>query len=52
VQRSAVFGLGGLVVGAVTFFAIGRRAESTTTVIPTAQVAGSSLVLGVSVTHP
>lgn len=51
VQRSAVFGAAGLVVGAVTFFAIGRRAEPTTTVMPTAQVTGQALLLGVSVTH-
>ena len=54
VQRSAVFALGGLVVGAVTFFARGRSAEAAarTTVMPTAQVAGQAMVLGVSVTHP
>lgn len=55
VQRGAVFALGGLVVGAVTFFALGRSAEAAaarTTVMPTAQVAGQAMVLGVSVTHP
>lgn len=40
VQRSAAFGLVGPVVGAVTFYAIGRRAEGNATVVPTAQVTG------------
>lgn len=54
VQRGAVFALGGLVVGAATFFALGRSAEAAarTTVTPTAQVAGQAMVLGVSITHP
>jgi hypothetical protein len=51
VQRSAVFGLGGLLLGAVTFFAIGRSAEPSTTVVPTAQVTAQGLTVGVSVTH-
>jgi hypothetical protein len=51
VQRSAVFGLSGLVVGAVTFFAIGRRAEPAALVVPTAQVTGQGMVLGVAVTQ-
>lgn len=51
-QRSALFGLGGLALGAVTFFALGRGAEpSMTTVVPTAQVTGQGMVLGAAVTH-
>lgn len=51
-QRSAAFGAAGLVLGGVTFFALGRRAEASTTVVPTAQVQGGALVLGVTVQHP
>lgn len=50
-QRSAVFGLAGLVAGAVTFFAIGRAGEGGTTVVPTAQVSGQGMVLGFSMTN-
>ena len=53
VQRSAVFALGGLVVGGATFFALGRQAEpAATTMVPTAQVTGQGLLLGVAITHP
>ncbi len=51
VQRSAVFGLAGLVVGAVTFFAIGRQAEGSATVVPTAQVTGPGMVLGLAMSN-
>lgn len=51
VQRSAVFGLAGLVVGAATFYAIGRRAEGSTTVVPTAQVTGQGMVLGFAMSN-
>ncbi len=50
-QRTAAFGLGGLLLGAVTFFAIGRHAEAAS-VVPTAQVTGQGMVVGVAVTHP
>jgi len=51
VQRSAVFGLAGLLVGAVTFFAIGRQAEGSVTVTPTAQVTGQGMVLGFAMSN-
>jgi hypothetical protein len=53
-QQASVFGLGGLLVGAATFFALGRRAEAiaATTVVPTAQVTGQGVTVGVTVTHP
>jgi len=51
VQRSAAFGLAGLVVGAVTFFAIGRQGEGSATVVPTAQVTGQGMVLGFTMSH-
>lgn len=50
-QRTAVFGLAGLLAGAVTFFAIGRQNEGAATVVPTAQVTGQGMVLGLSMTH-
>ncbi len=51
VQRSAVFGLAGLVVGAATFYAIGRQAEGRATVVPTAQVTGQGMVLGLAMSN-
>ena len=52
-QRSAVFALSGLVVGGATFFALGRQAEpAAAMVVPTAQVTGQGLLLGVAITHP
>lgn len=48
VQRSAVFGLAGLAFGAVTFFAIGRANEGRATVMPTAQVTGQGVILGLA----
>jgi hypothetical protein len=41
------------VVGGATFFALGRQAEpAAATVVPTAQVTGQGLLLGVAITHP
>jgi hypothetical protein len=53
VQRGAVFATAGLAVGAVTFFAMGRRAEAAAAaVVPTVQAGGGAVVLGVAVTRP
>jgi hypothetical protein len=54
IQQASIFGLGGLLVGAATFFALGRRAEAiaAATVVPTAQVTAQGMTIGVSITHP